>query len=58
MDIKTNLGYSFSNLKDLVQYMEEENIEEVIIEGNDWGAIVPGTKTNIETIKKIINEDI
>ncbi len=58
MDIKTNLGYSFSNLKDLVQYMEEENIEEVIIEGNYWGAIVPGTKTNIETIKKIINEDI
>lgn len=58
MDIKTNLGYTFSNLKDLARYMEEENIEEVIIEGNYWGVIVPGTKTNIETIKKIINEDI
>ena len=30
MEITTNLGYSFSKLEDLVRYMEEENITEVI----------------------------
>ena len=31
MEITTNLGYSFSKLEDLVRYMEEENITEVIL---------------------------
>lgn len=55
MSIDTNLGYSFSNLHDLVRYMEEENINEVILGASYWGAIIPGQKTNIDTIKKILN---
>lgn len=55
MEITTNLGYSFSKLEDLVRYMEEENITEVILGASYFGAIIPGAKTHINTIKKIIN---
>lgn len=56
MGITTNLGYSFSKLEDLVRYMEEENITEVILGASYFGAIIPGEKTHINTIKKIIGE--